>query len=343
MTHESLKYNYVFFDSEDKRLKKDKYGYRYICSKDLLDCENVIWVTYPLDYAPFYVRLLFLIHNAPKTNCIINLPFKEKWYPYYFKNTFENDKPLCFIMSGRYLSVSYLRYLKKTYPSAKFVKIHRDLLELWKQRNPSFTDEIVNEIFDLSLTYDGKEAEKYRMPYFCEFESKIDIPLSKKYPLHDVFFAGKAKDRLDLLLKTYDRLVAIGIKPFYYITGVYGQNPPKREGIVYAKRNMPYFDMLYNSVNSKCILEINQEGAVGYTSRFLEAVMYNKKLLTNNVSIRKSKFYNENYIQIFSRVEEIEKTFFYDCENIDYGYVNEFSPINMIYTIDEELKRMDGK
>lgn len=50
---------------------------------------------------------------------------------------------------------------------------------------------------------------------------------------------------------------------------------------------MTYREMLYHTVNSKVVLEINQGCVDGFTSRFLESVMYNKRLLTNNFAVQK--------------------------------------------------------
>lgn len=340
MELENLKYNYVFFDSEDSRLRINKKGYRYICSCDLTKYSNIKLVTFPLDYAPKIMRFLYLLHNAKKSNMLFNLPFKKIWYPFYFKNDFKNKKEICFIMSGRYLSVDYLRYLKETHPNAKFVKMHRDLVDLWKQRNPQFTDAIVNELFDASMSYDICDSQKYDMIHFDEFESKIEIKKSDRYPLHDVFFAGKAKDRLNALVDIYDRLVCLGQKPFFYITGVAKIDEIKREGIIYASKNMSYYDMLSHTINSKIVLEINQKGADGYTSRFLESVMYNKKLITNNKSIQVSPFYNDKMILIYETPMDISLDFLKN-DDAEYNYKDEFSPVNMIKTLDNALKEYD--
>lgn len=332
---QKLRFNYVFFDSEDKRIRKDKKGYRYICSKDLEKVEGVLLVTYPLDYACSLVRFLFLLHNSTKINRLIKLPFKQKWFPFYFKNTFRDNKPICFIVSGRYASIEYLRFLKKAYPTAKIVKMHRDLFHLWKERNPQFDERAIDELFDLSITYDKNEADKYNMLNFDEFESKIEIKRDKKYPLHDVIFVGKAKDRLNSLIKVYDKLSLLGLKPFFYITGVEKKDRIYRDGIFYKKSNLSYYDMLYATVNSKYILEINQEGAIGYTSRFLEAVIYNKKIITNNASIKNSKFYNPDNVLILDENLNIDPSFFENrYDDVDYHYNGEFSPLNVIKLVD---------
>ena len=92
--------------------------------------------------------------------------------------------------------------------------------------------------------------------------------------------------------------------------------------------------MLLYSIRCRCMLEINQDGAVGNTSRFLEAVMYNKKLITNSHSIKKDVFYKPEYIKIFDDIKDIDPSFVKDDTVVDYNYNNEFSPIGLIKCVD---------
>lgn len=336
-----LNHNYVFFDTEDSRVRRDLEGYRSICTADLRTMKGVNLVTYPLDYAPRFIRLLFLLHHSKKINNLINLPFKSIWYPFYFKNKFIEKKPLCFIISGWYITPNYLKYLKKRYNNAIFVKIHRDLLEVWKKANPHFTDKMIEEFFDFNYTYDSLEAKKYGYQYFEEFESLVDFKGYKNEIKYDVFFAGKAKDRLETLVNVYDKLQKKGLRCYFYITGVSVEKRIIRPGIDYGYTNMPYIKMLQLSISSNCILEILQKGAVGFTSRFLEAVMYNKKLLTNNLTVKNTKFYNPQFIQCFSSVDEIDPDFILnDTVKVDYNYNNEFSPTKLIKSIDTHITQI---
>ena len=97
---------------------------------------------------------------------------------------------------------------------------------------------------------------------------------------------------------------------------------------------MPYSEMLYHTINSKCILEINQYEAVGYTSRFLEAVMYNKRLITDNKDVMLSKFYSSDNIMCISDILDIDPSFVSSEKIVDYYYNGEFSPIHLIEKID---------
>jgi hypothetical protein len=179
------------------------------------------------------------------------------------------------------------------------------------------------------------------MIQFDEFESKIDIPRDNNYPLSDIFFAGFVKDRMPILMDIYHRLTDAGLKVKYYLTGVPQSERKEHVGITYGDHPITYYEMLYQTVNSRCVLEINQEGASGYTSRFLEAVMYNKKLITNNSDIIKSKFYSPNYIQVIKQADQIDASFIRSNESVDYHYNQEFSPVHLIEKIDKELKKLD--
>jgi len=325
-------YDYVVFDGFDSTIALKTNGYYYICTLDLRNKENVTLVTYPLDYSFFFIRLLFAIHHSSFINRFIKLPFKSIWFPFYFKKNKLSEKRKCFVIFNLKLSLDYLKYIKNNYPNSKIVIMHRDLL---KTHN---TEIVKNAIADIEMTIDIAEAEKYEMEYFCEFESKIDIRQegNKRY---DVFFAGKAKDRLPKLVRAYDILSKAGLNCFFYITNVPKEKRVIRDGIKYASKNMLYFEMLKYSVSSRCLLEINQQGALGYTSRFLEAVMYDIKLITDNASVLDSKFYNPKNIQYISDVDKIDPKFVKNREFDSFNYNDEFSPIYLLNDIDLKLSK----
>lgn len=328
-----MKYNYVFFDIGGI----DETNYYYVCTKDLRNLPNVEVVPYPLYWKSRFLHKLFVLHNHPLINTKVDLPFKNVWYPLYFENRFEDNKPICFVVYGYYIRPDYLRYLKRNYPNCKIVKIHRDLIKLWEKRNPDFKQEDM-KLFDLTLTYDFNEANKYGIQHFTEIESKIDVLRSEQYPLYDVFFAGRAKDRLPLLLAISDYLTENDIKHCFMLTGVQKKDRVSKKGIVYLDKDLTYKDMLFYSVNSECILEIVQNSASGYTSRFLEAIMYDKKLITNNKAVENDKFYNENWISVIGDPKEIDINFIRNKCQVNFQYSGEFSPVVLLNKIEKLLE-----
>lgn len=333
-----MKYNYVVFNSVHRSMWNNlEEDYYVICLKDLENKDGIIVNHYPLqDSTPFLRRIYNTLHTRFLHNRYWHLPFESIWYPHIFKNTFNDNKPICFVCL-RYPPIDYLRYLKRTYPGCKIVKLSRDVIKIQTREYDVYSKA---KIFDLWMSFDEGDCKKYGFPYFDEFESKIDIPVTGDYPIADVFFAGKAKDRFGRLLKIYDQLESKGVKCKFFILGAKEEEKVKRDGIEYATAPITYAEMLRLSVNSKCILEISQEDAVGYTSRFLEAVLFNKLLITDNAYIKKSKFYNPHYIQIINPDSDIDVSFFESHNQVDYHYNNEFSPINRLLLID---KLLEGK
>lgn len=325
-----FEYNFVVLNTVDNKFKIDHDAYYTICLEDLYLLPNVNVVSCPLDYASTFVRFLFNLHHSVKINRIINLPLKYMWYPFYFKDSFEDKKPFCFILIDRKYSVDYLHYLKQTYKNCKIVLLHRDLRFVCEKLNPQL---LTCKEVDLQMTFDKGESIKYNMPHFDEFESKIEVPICDNYPESDVFFAGRVKNRFDKLMSIYQILSNKGVKCKYFLIGV---EPSKRvtlPGITYADKFMTYKEMLFHSVNSRCILDINQENADGYTSRFLEAVMFNKLLLTDNQSVKDSKFYSDKFIQIIDDYDKIDADFIKKDSIVDYHYSGEFSPIHLLQQI----------
>lgn len=333
------KYNYVLFNTYDNRHYVNKDGYYYICTTDLLNSSNIRVVTIPLENSSSFIRLLFDIHNSQKIEKYIKLPFKSIWYPYYFKDDFNNNKPICFIILNHFLPVGYLKYLKNKYPNCRIVLLHRDLIKVSKGMNPQLTQ---NPYLDLEMSFDKGEALKNGFPHFDEFESKIEVPVESKME-SDVFFAGYSKGRLPFLLEAYDIFTKAGLDCKFYITGV-----PKNEritlpGIEYADKQMTYKEMLYQSVNTRCLLEVNQANCDGYTSRFLEAIIYGKKLITNNPAIFNTKYYSPEKIQIVKRASDINPLFVRKGSDfVDYNYQEDFSPLKMIGRVEEELIKRFG-
>lgn len=334
----NIEYKYVIFNSVESKFTFNPNGYYAICYNDLRQCEQILCVDMPLQGYPKVFRYLYNLHHSARLNSLFKLPLKKIWYPFYFKSNLKKEDKVCFVLQIR-LPIQYLAYLKTKYPESRFVSIYRDLRRVTEVNNPDYPD---NPIFDLQMTIDKKEAKKYNWFHFDEFESKINVPISEDYPLSDVFFAGKAKDRLPRLLEAYSIFTKAGLKCSYYLTGVLPEDRVELPNVVYADKFMPYSEMLYNTVNSRCVLEINQEEAVGYTSRFLEAVMFNKRLITDNLAVKESKFYSPENIQCVSNVSEIDPEFVKNNNVVDYHYNNEFSPVHVIKKIDSELIKLYG-
>lgn len=310
-------------------------GYYSICLEDLNKEKDVIVINYPLDYKSKPVRFLFKIYNSIKRNVKRYLKIEEFdriWYPYYFdKKKLENEEPACVVFIS-YPQEGYLKYLRSKYPNTLLVKAIRDLASTQKR----FKYFYESGIFDYWMSFDAGDCEKYDMIPFSEFESRIELSENSDVESSDVFFTGRAKNRLPKLIETYDYLTSLGQNCLFFIMGAKEEEKVQRDGIHYMEKGMSYRRMLEYSIKTKCLLDINQEGALGYTSRFLEAVIYNKKLLTDNLSVKETKFYQSSGIFCSNDIKEVSVDFFNQGDP-NYDYQGEFSPIHFVDIIKKEI------
>ncbi|MGB5425984.1 MAG: hypothetical protein WBN95_04280, partial [Gammaproteobacteria bacterium] len=52
--------------------------------------------------------------------------------------------------------------------------------------------------------------------------------------------------------------------------------------------------------NSKCLLDVTQDGQNGLSLRPIEAALYGKKIITTNAAVRKTALYNANNVLVLT-------------------------------------------
>ena len=88
-------------------------------------------------------------------------------------------------------------------------------------------------------------------------------------------------------------------------------------------------------LRSNCIVEVMDGAQEGVTLRTMEAICYNKKLLTNNQSIKDTPYYKSGNIQVFTDPDKIDVDFVKDRTDVNYHYRGEFSPIHLLEHINQ--------
>ncbi len=111
----------------------------------------------------------------------------------------------------------------------------------------------------------------------------------------------------------------------------YMENPP---GLEYRKREIPYEEVVSHVLSANCILEVVGKGQKVQTARYYEAVCYNKKLLTNNPTVKELSFYDPRYMKYFETADDIDFDWVKEKADIDYHYAGEFSPLHILDELD---------
>ena len=192
--------------------------------------------------------------------------------------------------------------------------------------------ETLRRNFERVYTFDFKEAEKYSLFVCQEPFEYIEVEADEMIEQCDVTFVGKAKDRLDYLLRIYEALKSAGLKCKFFIYGVDEKDQKYSSEIVY-NYYMPFSEVLQRVCASKTVLEVMQGDGYSPTTRYQEAMIYGKNLLTDCKGFDGVHYVAENNIQIIDRIDTIDFTFLVEEHTFDKDkYKQFFSLANFIDT-----------
>ena len=157
-------------------------------------------------------------------------------------------------------------------------------------------------------SFEPKDAQQYQIGLLNQFyRMHVDYNQTNECT-YDFYFIGFIKNRGEKIEKLKTYLIEKGFTVLFHVVDSINQS-------------ISYDENIRNILQSKCLIEIVEDGLKGVTLRPLEAIAFNKKLLTNNMNVTCMDFYNENNICV------------YDDENID---LSEFL-IKENVTISEEI------
>lgn len=314
------------------------YGNRIF--SDIRKIPNGIVLDSPVGSGKSLLSKLHHIHFSFYLNKKINLPFKKIWNKYYSLSAIDLKKDEFYYIL--FTDVSACRYsydyIKKISEMSN-VFLMLDNLNIVSAKKKLLSPRF--KLFDLIFSFDKSDAEKYDFIFWPLIYSTPQVA-KNNLASDSVLFVGNSKNRLDIIHSLYENLMNLGIPLNFYISKV-----PKKKQIFSAHETVHYNEWVtYQTVlelsnSSQCIVEIVDPDQVGLTLRSAEAILLNKKLLTNNKSILMSKFYNKDYIQVFDDPSNIDISFFDNSVQVDFEYDNSFSPIELFnYAV---KKRKEGK
>lgn len=151
-------------------------------------------------------------------------------------------------------------------------------------------------------SFDEEDCNKYKLKYNTQYYFN-NITLKPTKNKFDVFFVGSDKGRIADLMKLKDKFNILGISHYFHIT------PTGKADMTYKniyKERIPYVKTLEYISGCKAILDYVSEKQSGLTLRPLEALFFEKKLITNDATITKRDFYKKDNIFVLGK-DDIEK------------------------------------
>lgn len=211
------------------------------------------------------------------------------------------------IVHASILTPPVVKYLHRTHPHLRII------VWFWNPVSKDFPiDKFPKEICE-RWSFDTSDCEKYNLHYNSQYFFN-DINTNNCAAEYDILFIGKDKGRGAELIKLKNSYESLGLKCFFYILG------DTSLGDCYHQKYLPYDHVLSLINNSRCILDFVATNQVGLTLRPLESLFLQRKLITNDASIRELDFYSKENIFVVNNDDNVKlKSFVLD----DYHIVQE--------------------
>lgn len=246
-------------------------------------------------------------------------------------NFVAQDENVIFLIMARIYEKfgdSLTEYLRNAFPRCKLYCYLADIISSFNVSIEKF-----KACFDRVYTFDYKEAEKFSISFCQEPFEYVDVEDNPNIEECDISFIGKAKDRYDYLINLYEYFKKKNLNIKFFIYGVESDKQKYKDEIIY-NYYMPFKELLQRVKKSKTILEIIQGEGSSPTTRYQEAMLYGKNLLTDCIGFDGIHYHLDNNIQIIKDFEKIDIDFIRSHHSFDVQkYMKMFSNETYINTI----------
>lgn len=272
--------------------------------------------------AKFYKTL-----TDPFLNYCFDLPGKVHWYRDALRSIPEDLNPQIILVNEWVQALyyqSFVTYLRQRFPhSAICFKSENPIVQASGFESKRFVArykkiiKTVSRFYDYGCAFTAEDAKELDWLYPGDVFSYIQLPSGKALPESDLLFVGKNKGRLNRILQVYEEARKQGLKCDFHITGVLESQMRYQEDIIY---NVPmsYEEYRARMHSTLCIVDIVPDNCPYTTLRPLEAMIYRKKLLTNNSLIMEKEYYDGRLMKCFSTAGEIDFSFIHARDSGEY-------------------------
>ncbi|MCH3976609.1 MAG: hypothetical protein LKE36_03305 [Bacilli bacterium] len=261
-------------------------------------------------------RLCNLLFSV-KLNKKIRIPLKKPFYTNIDRCLkIGEEETIMFVYDWHRFSFdpNLIKYLKEKHDNLKVCYLFSNIVEKSGAKEYKVLDSL-KSTFDYVFAFDKNDASKYGFDYNYLIYERDEIEACNV--VNDIFFVGQAKNRLEEIIDVFNIGVANNLRCDFHCTNVDHTfaNVPNE---IIESSYMKYDDVISHLLKSRCILDIMQKNSIGITLNICEAIIYNKKIITNNCSIKNEPFFKKENIYILGDNTNSIKDFL-DSPFIEYS------------------------
>lgn len=264
-----------------------------------------------VDVFQIYRKIPFLLKIIRKIIFKFNLPFKRIWFSEWI-DRMDNYSEIIFFSTS---PIQGLEFIRKKYPNIKIIFWY------WNPVKISLHPDNVLKLGATPWAFDKADSIKYAINHNSTFYFK-DLKLEEHEIDNDFLFVGLDKGRRAILEKLESDLKRKSLRTNFYIVDSNASSKNYTGNFPYIS----YSEYLIKLSKSRVIVDIMQEGQTGLTLRPMESIFFNKKIITDNLSIENADFYRPENVFILGKddIDNIEEFINSPYRNIDHDILDSY-------------------
>lgn len=263
-----------------------------------------------VDVCPVYRKVQGLSKMIYKLQYHLGENNKSRWYNSEWTEHVVNYDTI--ILFDAFEDSSVVKYINDKAPKARLIIYYYNLIK---------RIELLHQIQQLNCeiwSFDKNDARKYGLKYNPQFYFKqlnfSNDTLRNFDYASDVFFVGKDKGRLQSLMNIDKKLRQEGIDTRFIVVGDRKQKYTKKQKD-YLSEHISYAECIEYVKHTKCVFDMVQTRQKGMTWRIVEAMFFNKKLITNNDEVLSMDFYDSSNIYLIGKDHRPMSQFILDSQS----------------------------
>ena len=224
-------------------------------------------------------------------------------------SSLKRNEPVVFIfteMNCLFADIDNIQYLRNRFPASKFIGIFMNTIGDVNFNNQIRQKFVIEhkDVYDILYAINERDLH-YGIDLLpgggCPYDG-VELETDEKYS-SDILWLGANKGRYEYLKEIGERLKNSGYKIKFILLDK--DMPLQNETINIIRQPLDYYEYLKYVYNTKCLLDIDRNGAP--TLRTREAIAYGKLYLTNNNGINSyAPFEGTDQVIFFDKADDLE-------------------------------------
>lgn len=253
----------------------------------------------PMRFSPVTVNLRKQMQQHLGYRCL-SLFSKKIASQLVFRSTLKAYPNALFLVNDN--SEALLRFIVTKQPKADIAVVMRNPM-VTKSGLAPLLRQIMSQGYPV-FSFDKEDCRQYGFDFYRQYCACVRADPDPKF---DFTFLGRSKGRRPVLEQLCAQLQIRGFSTVLRLTERSKGNKSFMEQIkMRQSKALPYLAYLDESLAARCLIDIVQCGQGGLTLRPLEAMLYRRKLLTNNRSVLNEEFYRPENIFVLGTDENLE-------------------------------------